>query len=86
MFPTPSLANPILKVVGPRKKPAKLLPVLKKPETLAGIVIASRLELRNPDTVLPEFARPDCSTPVFAKPELPMAPDEKLTKPELLAP
>ncbi|SOJ57735.1 hypothetical protein MSIMFB_05212 [Mycobacterium simulans] len=36
--------------------------------------------------VLPELNRPDSSTPMFAKPELPIAPNEELKNPELLAP
>ncbi|SGO40959.1 Uncharacterised protein [Mycobacterium tuberculosis] len=63
-----------------------LLPVLKKPEIKAGVVMATRLMLNKPDTVLPELITPDTSTPAFARPELPMAPDEELKKPELLAP
>nr|VTO99215.1 hypothetical protein BIN_B_02945 [Mycobacterium riyadhense] len=60
----PTLPNPALNVDPPAtwlwKKPARLVPMLYAPETLAGVPIPV---FSRPDTVSPRFARPDCMLP-----------------------
>ncbi|CKM26869.1 Uncharacterised protein [Mycobacterium tuberculosis] len=75
MFNWPRLARPALKIVpvGPRNTPDRLVPMLFRPETLAGVERFTVLVLKKPDTELPRFAQPDCSEPRFWKPEFPIA-------------
>ncbi|CKO72547.1 Uncharacterised protein [Mycobacterium tuberculosis] len=59
MFPRPRL-NIDIPVAWSWKNPARLLPMLNMPETLAG---APMPVLNTPETVSPRFASPDCSEP-----------------------
>ncbi|CAM3494184.1 hypothetical protein MYIN104542_30375 [Mycobacterium intermedium] len=66
MFKEPKLPRPRLKLVVPVMSfwntPAKLLPILPKPEPLSGVPKPKPV-LSTPEMLLPRLARPDCSEP-----------------------